>query len=393
MINFMRQKGNFVIIIAVIIVALLAGYALMKNSKETAPVVEAPKETGPIKIGVILPLTGDGAAYGEPARAIYTLAAKEINDAGGVVDGRTIEFVIEDDKCTGEGGANAAQKLVNVDKVKIILGGICSSATLAALPVAEKAGVALFSPGASSPDLTGKSPLFARNYPGDSAQGKILADIAYNKEGAKTIYLLVEQTDYAKGVAKVLDETFTSFGGKVTTEEFPSSVTDVRVLVTKAKAAKPDVFMISAQTPATAQKVFKAMSDLKWKPKLFVNDVIPGDAPTMSQYKTLLNGAITAEVGTDENNEIFKHVLELYKTAERSDMPFQSYGQMEWDAVFLIRDGVKAVGNDGAKFAAWLRTVKDWKGAAGSVTIGADGDPLVGHRAEIIKDGKTEVLK
>lgn len=382
------------IVVVVIIVALLGGYVLIKNSKETAPVpvVETAKETGPIKIGAILPLTGDGAAYGEPARNIYTLAIKEVNDAGGI-DGRPLEFVIEDGKCNGEGGANAAQKLVNVDKVKIILGGFCSSEALAALPITEKAGVALFSPGASSPDLTGKSRFFSRNYPGDSAQGKVLANIAYNKEGAKNIYLLSEQTDYAQGIAKVLSETFTTLGGKATTENFPSSVTDVRQLVTKAKAAKPDVFVISAQTPATAQKILKAMSDLGWKPKLFVNDVIPGDAPTMSQYKNVLNGAITAEVGTDSNNPIFKHALDLYKTTYGTDMAFQSYGQMEWDAVFLLRDGIKAVGNDGAKFADWLRTVKDWKGAAGSVTIGADGDPLVGHRAEIIKDGKTEVLQ
>lgn len=371
-----------------IVVLILVIVGIVKFSGDKEPVA-----TGPIKIGVMAPLTGDGAAYGEPAVNIYKLALKEINDAGGI-DGNLIELVIEDSKCSGEGGANAAQKLVNIDKVKIILGGICSGETLSAIPIAEAGKVAMISPGASSPDLTGKSRFFARNYPGDSAQGKLLADVAYNKQSVKSVYILAEQTDYAQGIAKVFSTEFTNFGGEVTSESFPSNVTDLRQVVTKAKAANPDAFMMVVQTPATGQKILKAMQDLQWKPKLFSGDVVPGDPATMSQYKDVLNGTFVAEVGTDANNPVFKHALELYKTNYGADMPFQSYGQTEWDALFILRDAIKAVGYDGEKIANWLHNdVKNWQGAAGSVTIGTNGDPLVGHRAEIIKDGKTEVLK
>jgi len=375
-------------IIGYIVILALIVWGVMSVVKKPATT-----ETGPIKIGILAPLTGDAAAYGEPALNIYKLTIKEINDAGGV-DGRMLELVVEDDKCTGGPATSATQKLVNVDKVQVIVGGICSGATLAAIPVAETGKVVILSPGASSPDLTGKSSFFARNYPGDSAQGKVLADVAYNKQNVKSIYVLAEQTDYAKGVAKALESSFVALGGKVTIEEYPSNTTDMRPLVTKAKAAGTDALMLSVQTPATGQKILKAMRDLKWKPKLFIGDVMPGDPETMSTYKDVLEGAFTAEVGTDLENPIFKRALEAYKTAYGVDMPFQSYGQTEWDALFIIRDGIKAVGYDGTKLADWLHTsVKGWQGAAGSVTIGADGDPLVGHRAEIIKNGKTEVLK
>ena len=375
-------------IIGYIVILALIVWGVMSVVKKPATT-----ETGPIKIGILAPLTGDAAAYGEPALNIYKLTIKEINDAGGV-DGRMLELVVEDDKCTGGPATSATQKLVNVDKVQVIVGGICSGATLAAIPVAETGKVVILSPGASSPDLTGKSSFFARNYPGDSAQGKVLADVAYNKQNVKSIYVLAEQTDYAKGVAKALESSFVALGGKVTIEEYPSNTTDMRPLVTKAKAAGTDALMLSVQTPATGQKILKAMRDLKWKPKLFIGDVMPGDPETMSTYKDVLEGAFTAEVGTDLENPIFKRALEAYKTAYGVDMPFQSYGQTEWDALFIIRDGIKAVGYDGTKLADWLHTsVKGWQGAAGSVTIGADGDPLVGHRAEVIKNGKVEVLK
>ena len=368
----------------IVLIVIVAGFFVL--SKKSVPT-----STGPFKVGVILPLTGDAASYGEVMRNIYQLAIKEVNDAGGV-NGNKIELIIEDGKCDGTGGASAAQKLVNVDKVKVILGGFCSSESLAAVPIVESAKVALFSSGSSNPGLTGKSRFFARNFPGDSAQGKVLANIA-KSQGAKSIYILVEQTDYAKGIADALKSSFTNLGGTVVTEEFASDVTDLRQLVTKAKAANPDIFMMSVQTPTTGQKILKAMRDLSWKPKLFVNDVIPGDPATMSIYKDIMNGAYTAEVGSDPTNPIFKHALDAYKTTYVTDMSFQSYGQIVYDAPFIIRDAIKDVGYDGEKIADWLHKIKDWKGAAGSLTIGSDGDPLVGHRAEIIKDGKVEVLK
>src|SRR3989344_172290 len=375
-------------IIWIVILALaIWGITALTGDKSQKAVLD-----GPVKIGVISPLTGDGAAYGEPGVNVYKLAVKEINDAGGI-DGNMIELIIEDGKCTGASASSAAQKLVNVDKVQVIIGGFCSGESLAAIPIVETAKVALFSAGSSNPGLTGKSRYFARNYPGDSAQGKVLANIA-NDQGAKTVYVLAEQTDYAKGIADALKTSFADLGGTVTIEEFPSSATDMRQLVTKAKAANADFFMMSVQTPAMGQKILKAMQDLQWKPKLLVNDAIPGDPATMSTYKTTLDGAYTAEVGTDVDNPIFKHALDLYKSTYGTDMPFQSYGQMEWDEPFIIRDAIKAVGYDGEKIADWLHSeVKNWQGAAGSVTIGSDGDPLVGHRAEVIKNGKTEVLK
>ena len=207
------------------------------------------------------------------------------------------------------------------------------------------------------------------------------------------MYILVEETDYAQGISKVFNSTFSGLGGTVTSESYPSNSNDLRPLVTKAKTAKPDAFLMIPQTPASAQKILKAIKDLGWKPKLLVGDIVAGDPDTMSQYKDVLSGAYVAEVGTDPNNAIFNHALEVYKLNVGKDMSFQGYGQAIWDALFLVRDGIKAVGNDGAKLADWFRTVKDWQGASGSVTIGADGDPVIGHRAELIKDGKVEVVK
>jgi branched-chain amino acid transport system substrate-binding protein len=343
--------------------------------------------TGPLKVGVIVPLTGDAAVYGEPARNVLQEAVDEINAAGGI-NGRQISLIVEDAKCTGTDAANATQKLVNVDKVQVIIGGFCSSESLSAVPIAAQGKVAIISPGSSSPKLTDISPYFVRNYPSDSAQGAVLANIAYTDKGWRTVAFLQEQTDYAQGVYTAFSDVFQKLGGTVTNESFPTATTDFRTAVAKVKSANPDAVFLSVQTPAVAGRILTQMSQLGWKPHLLVADVVPGDPATVSQYKTQLEGTLTAEFGVDPTNAKFAAMISSYKAKYGSEPPYQSYAQTEYDSVYLLRDAVTAVGYNGTKIAAWFHTVKDWQGAAGSLTIGANGDPITGHRPEVITGGK-----
>ncbi|OHA20522.1 MAG: hypothetical protein A2849_00830 [Candidatus Taylorbacteria bacterium RIFCSPHIGHO2_01_FULL_51_15] len=373
-----------------LVVLILIVGGLIIYGKKGGEEKEASKE--PIKVGVMLPLTGDGAPYGEPARNVYLLATEEINTAGGV-SGQPLELIIEDSKCNGKDATSAAQKLINIDKVQIILGGFCSSESIAATPVAAAAKVALFSPGSSSPDLTGISPYFFRNYPSDASQGKVLAEAAVAK-GWKKVAFLQEQTDYALGVFKAFSARFTELGGTIIKEEVPSNTIDFRSVLSKLKTANADAFFLDPQTLPVAERVFKQMQDLKWKPVLMFNDVVGGAPETLATYKDLMEGALTAEFTADPNNPKFTKLLAEYKTKYGVDLLYaSSYGPTEYDAVYLIKTGIEAVGNNGEKFAVWSRTVKDWEGASGKTTIGADGDRIGGHTLKIVKDGKAEVMK
>ncbi len=374
-------------VVAIVLVYFIVSSVATKNPSDTKKEV---KETGLIKIGVMVPLTGDGAIYGEPARNIYQIAADEINKSGGV-DGRQIELVIEDDKCNGEGGANAAQKLVNANGVKVIIGGICSGATLAAIPVIESAKVALFSPGASSPDLTAKSAYFFRNYPSDSGQGETIAQTLHNK-GVKNVAFIQEQTDYALGVYKSFNSKFDSFGGKVIKEEFPSTTKDFRSILTKLKAKNPDFLFIDTQTPSSAELILKQFKDLKWNVKIVLNDVPLTTPELVAKYASVLDGGIGAIFGIDLTNTKFTSIVSAYKTKYGADMPYQNYGQTEYDSVYMVKDAILAVGYDGEKIAKWGHQVKNWQGASGSVTIGTDGDRAGAFKAQVIKSGKIENL-
>lgn len=371
----------------VVIVLVIWGLSAVSGAKKPADTANNTVAGETIKIGILAPMTGDGAVYGEPFLNIAKIAVEEINATGGV-GGKNIELVVEDAKCNGKDATNAAQKLVNANGVHAIIGGFCSSESLAAIPVAEAAGVALASPGSSSSDLTGKSKIFFRNYPSDSSQGAVIAEVLW-KQGRKSVAIISEQTDYALGVVKAFTAKYESLGGKVLIkEEFPSTAKDFRSQISKIKASKPDVLLVSPQTPAAGELVLTQLKESGWKVPLAVSDVIMSTPTLITAHKATLEGAVGAEVGVDMNNPKFKKLVDTYKARYGVDVPYQSYAQTEYDMVYIIRDAIEAVGYDGLKIATWAKTIKNWSGAAGLVTIGENGDPVSGHRPETVKDGK-----
>ena len=109
----------------------------------TVPGAGAAAVADRVTIGFMLPLTGFAAAEGNGVREGADLAAKQINDAGGIrVGGRSVrvEIVYEDDRCSPQGATEAANRLVG-RRVDFAGGSFCSSAALAGQPVFAQAGV------------------------------------------------------------------------------------------------------------------------------------------------------------------------------------------------------------------------------------------------------------
>lgn len=379
------SAGLIKTVIWLVVLVLVVGGFILYGSKGGEPTVKEP-----IKIGFIGPLTGDAAVYGEPMRNVADMAVSEINSAGGV-DGRQLSVIFEDGKCNGKDAANAAQKLINVDKVKVIIGGFCLSESLAAVPIVKEAGVFLISGGSSSPDLTGIDPLFARTYPNDTTQGVVLAGDAA-KRGWKKVAVIQEQLDYPLGIFKAFSVEFEKKGGAVVKEEFSSSSTDFRSSLAKLKAANSDALFVIVQTAPAAERILKQMTELKWTIPLLVNDVVSGDTALLTNSAKVLEGTLAAEYGTDPINVKFQAMLAAYKTKYNVDMLYPQYGQTIYDAVYLIADAMRAVGENPEKIAAWVRSTVGWIGASGMVDIGDDGDRIGGHVLKIIKNGKAEVL-
>ena len=192
----------------------------------------------PYRIGVMESLTGPGETYGTMASQVKQMALDEINAAGGV-NGRMLEFVIEDSQCSAQGAIAAYRKLTDVDGIKIILGTSCSGAMLGAAPLAEADKTILFSGLASNPDIANAGDYIFRTQISDVQTGIDTGNTLW-ADGIRTLATITESTDYAEGIRRTSVEQFEKRGGSVVAEErYSSDVTDFRTQARKALRRQP----------------------------------------------------------------------------------------------------------------------------------------------------------
>ncbi|KKL47130.1 hypothetical protein LCGC14_2338620 [marine sediment metagenome] len=179
----------------------------------------AESHTGPIKIGVILGYTGPIESLTPQMADSAELAFKEVNEAGGILDGRMLEPVRADSTCVDSSAATAAaERLVTSDGVAAIMGADCSGVTGAVLAnVAMPNGIVMISPSATSPALSAAEDngLFFRTAPSDARQGEVLAQILADR-GMDNVAVTYTNNDYGKGLSDAFIQSFEANGGTVT---------------------------------------------------------------------------------------------------------------------------------------------------------------------------------
>lgn len=346
-----------------------------------------------IKLGAILPLTGDAASYGESESRAIQIAIDEINKDGGV-NGNNLELVLEDGKCDPQAGGSAAQKLVNIDAVKIILGGACSGETLAAAKITEPAKVILISPSASSPKVTEAGDFVFRTYPSDALAGKIAAKYAYKELNGKKAALITELTDYAQGLREVYKSAFTSLGGKVVADEtYKTGDTDFRTQILKIKSANPDVVYVVPQSFTPGVAIMKQLKENKVLAKLTTAEVLL-DRQGVKDNAQVLEGIIGVEPAVDwDKNPKASALSSAHRAKYKSDPG--TFSANAYDAVYLIAGALEATAKDAIdtlKVRDWLYAVKDWPGAVGPLTIDMNGDPVMGESLRKISGGEVTDL-
>ena len=137
----MKRKLSLVLVIAMVLSLALTGCGGTQPQPPAAP--PAPEE---IKIGSVFPITGAIATFGQSSLNGTQLAFEEINNAGGVLGGRKLVLINEDNQSKTEETATAFQKLITQDEVSAILGSVASSHSLAGAPIAQAAGIPMLSP-------------------------------------------------------------------------------------------------------------------------------------------------------------------------------------------------------------------------------------------------------
>jgi branched-chain amino acid transport system substrate-binding protein len=344
------------------------------------------KDTSPISIGVFTPITGDAAGLGEFLKNVSDIAVDKINAEGGI-NGRKISLIYEDDACMPAKSVSAVQKLISIDNVKVILGSTCSGGVASAIPVAAQNGVFIFSGAATSPTLSGISPLFARTVPSDASQGSVLADYAISKNWKK-IAIIQETADYPVPITNAFANVYTPEKGSIEVEGYSAGATDFRTILAKIKASNPDAVLFIPGSPAAADRLVSDFEKLKWNVPLMGSDIFSGNSEVVTKHKAALEDMAVAEQRQGPETSEYIAFKDEYKKRFGKDLIYESYAQAQYDLMFILRDGLKKYGDDPANIAAYVRTIKDYPGFSGGITIGSNGDRIGGHVIKVIKNGK-----
>ena len=334
---------------------------------------DAADQAAPFRIGVMESLTGPGETYGTVASQAKQMAADEIN-AGGGINGRMLEFVVEDSKCGAQDAISAYNKLTKVDGLRIILGPSCSSAMLAVAPLAEADGVILFSGLASNPDIANAGDYIFRTQISDVEVGIDTGNTLW-EDGIRTLATITETTDYAEGVRRTSVAQFEQRGGRaVAAEKYQSDTIDFRTQLAKLFAVNPDALHIAPQSEFSAGAIVKQAREVGYRGPIYAETVsvgttaldIAGDAATGMK-------SITADL--DPDNEKAREVLADFR--ER-----YSYVTLPWhlgsayDDVYIAAECLKQTGDD--KDADGFRDCLydiTWSGAIGeNYSFDANGE-------------------
>lgn len=329
-----------------------------------------PKEQGVIKIGFIGPLTGDATSFGETEKNAVEMALAKINAIGGI-NSRKLEVIYEDGKCGGKDAATAIQKLINIDRVKIVLGGTCSAETLGAAPIAEQNKVILFSAFASNPSITESGDYIFRNSISDLQGGKDGA--AMIKE--KKIAILTENTDYSMGIREVFKEEFTNLGGEILIDEiYVPGEKDFRTYLTKVKGKNPEAIFVNPGTSSSAGGlIIKQARELNIEVPIYGNFLL-GVKDALEAAGESANGVIFFDApGFNSNNPRAVSFLNDYKL-KYGDPSSEYEAGARYDSVFIINNALKECGENSDCIKDFLYKMDWYEGTIGKYKFDNKGD-------------------
>ncbi|MEM6446753.1 MAG: ABC transporter substrate-binding protein [Cyanobacteria bacterium P01_D01_bin.123] len=367
-----------------------------------------------IKLGALLPMTGDLQAFGETTLNGINLAIDHINENGGVLDG-SLSLSVGDTQTAAQPSIDAAQKLVSIEKVVAVLGALSSGNTI---PVAEtitsSASIPQISNASTSPTITGLSDddFLFRTVPSDAFQGVALAEIVSEK-GMEKLAAIYINNDYGEGLAESFKTAFEAEGGTVTASvPYEGGKASYRSELGQLARGGAEALVLIGYPENGITILKQALEEGFFTDFVFTDGM---KAPEVIEQigAEFLNGAFGTVPQAITDSDSYGAFVAAYE-AEYGELPPKPYIDGAYDAVMVlalamekagstdgaaIRDAIRDVANtpgepilpgEWAKAKAAIAEGKDidYVGAAGAVDFDDNGDVAGAFAHWAIEDGE-----
>ena len=303
-----------------------------------------------IRIGMLSPMTGPTAKFGQSQKNALTIAVEEVNGAGGIkaLGGAHITLVIGDSRGDGDTGATEVERLITKEKVVAVIGAFQSGVSMPASAVAERYQVPYVNFGTADALTARGFKYFFRAHPNDKIKAKALADaVAYfSDQGGtklKNAVILAENTDWGKSVSVHQKEGLEANGTKVEMiENYPFASPDLTSMILKAKGFKPELVVMDSYL-GDALLIARTMSEQDLRPVAYATggagavqpDFLAGAGP-------LAEGVISAVAWDAAIGKAVPWIAELNaKHVARFGVPFTEDSASYYQAFYVVVDALE----------------------------------------------------
>lgn len=337
------------IVTGLVAVGLLAGACGGTVASSPSPAASSAAATAtptpkpPVKIGALIPLTGPSGATGQDMKEGYDLALEQINAAGGV-NGAQVQMIYEDDKNDPATAVASWEKLVNNDKVEVMVGGLSSTISLALVESAKKAQVPMAWTGAAASafETAMKDQAYFFHYhPWDYMNGA--SNMAFLKSTPYKKFAIAYE-DGAFGTASFAGfQTSLPDAGMtiVASEKFKTGSTDFTAMLNKLKTSGAEGFLV---VPYAGDMVpmLTQMKEVGWAPKLIF--AAPPSWPANFEKSPVSEGVVAAALWTpDVATDASKKFLADYQK-KYNKVPASYWAPLAYTNLITAIDALKKSG-------------------------------------------------
>ena len=358
-------------------------------------ILSTPAMAETIRIAVASPFTGALAGYGDNVKAGVTLKVEEINAQGGI-DGKQIRVDWMDEQCEPREAATVSSRIAQNRNIVGVVGHLCSSAHLAALPTYLRHGVPVIAPTTTavaiseqSKDRAGKTWAYRVVYR-DDYQGEFLAKYVSEILELENIAVFYENNDYGIGLKEAFVNKAKELGLNIVGEEaYVSGASDFNPQLTRLRGRNPDGLFISGYYPEGALIAAQAdnlgLNVAKFGADGFDNaDYI--SLAGASAENTYLTVPFLADVAGDEAQKFLNDFRDRFGR-EVDWMSANAY-----DAAGILLEAIAEAGADRAKIRDYIASINSpenaYQGIAGSTYFNDKGDTLKPAFVKMVKDGQ-----
>lgn len=288
----------------VVLVVIIGGYFIFKTPK-------TPSGSTSLKVGIILPLTGDLSVTGEKIYQGVQLAQAELEKDG-------VTFVIEDSHSKPTDAVSAASKLLNVDKVDVIIGTYSPDETIAVAPLALKANKNVFSFSFCSDSFKPLTNVFC-GYPNADKQLDTVIPMV-QKKGIKTLAIVDGNTDFGIQSRDAMVKKASQAGYTVVYNDLvPSGSKEFRTFATKAVASKADAVFVAMDSPTDALQMVKEMKQLGFTGTAIT--FVDVDNKNLQQFGTFAEGTFAPGIAPSQFSSAY---TKIFKTKFNKESDYTS---------------------------------------------------------------------